>query len=132
MKAIDTNILVRFLIGDDKQQAKKVYNIFKKAESDKDELFVPLLVVLELIWVLESVYEISRADILESIREFLLLPILRFEHKSVLQQFTLSAQANRYDLADLLIAHSAKMQGCETVLTFDKKVSKFQLFELAK
>jgi predicted nucleic-acid-binding protein len=132
MKAIDTNILVRFLIGDDKQQAKKVYNIFKKAESEKDELFVPLLVVLELIWVLESVYEISRADILESIREFLLLPILRFEHKSVLQQFTLSAQANRYDLADLLIAHSAKMQGCETVLTFDKKVSKFQLFELAK
>jgi len=132
MKAIDTNILVRFLIGDDKQQAKKVYNIFKKAESEKDELFVPLLVVLELIWVLESVYEISRADILDSIREFLLLPILRFEHKSVLQQFTLSAQANRYDLADLLIAHSAKMQGCETVLTFDKKVSKFKLFELAK
>ena len=132
MKAIDTNILVRFLIGDDKQQAKKVYNIFKKAESEKDELFVPLLVVLELIWVLESVYEISRADILESIREFLLLPILRFEHKSVLQQFTLSAQANRYDLADLLIAHSAKMQGCETVLTFDKKVSKFKLFEPAK
>ena len=132
MKAIDTNILVPFLIGDDKQQAKKVYNIFKKAESEKDELFVPLLVVLELIWVLESVYEISRADILDSIREFLLLPILRFEHKSVLQQFTLSAQANRYDLADLLIAHSAKMQGCETVLTFDKKVSKFKLFELAK
>lgn len=132
MKGIDTNILVRFLIGDNKQQAKKVYNIFKKAESEKDELFVPLLVVLELIWVLESVYEISRADILDSIRDFLLLPILRFEHKSVLQQFTLSAQANRYDLADLLIAHSAKMQGCETVLTFDKKVSKFKLFELAK
>ena len=132
MKAIDTNILVRFLIGDDKQQAKKVYNIFKKAESEKDELFVPLLVVLEMIWVLETVYDITRADILDSIREFLLLPILRFEHKSVLQQFTLSAQANRYDLADLLIAHSAKMQGCETVLTFDKKVSKFKLFELAK
>ena len=132
MKGIDTNILVRFLTGDDEQQAKKVYNIFKKAESEKDELFVPLLVVLELIWVLESVYEISRADILDSIREFLLLPILRFEHKSVLQQFTLSAQANRYDLADLLIAHSAKMQGCKTVLTFDKKVSRFKLFELAK
>jgi predicted nucleic-acid-binding protein len=60
------------------------------------------------------------------------MPILRFEHKSVLQQFTLSAQKNRYDLADLLIACSAKIQGCETVLTFDKKVSKFKLFELAK
>jgi predicted nucleic-acid-binding protein len=132
MKGIDTNILVRFLVGDDEQQSKTVYDIFKKAESEKDELFVPLLVVLELIWVLDSVYAISRADILDSIKELLLLPILRFEHKSVLQQFTLSAQANRYDLADLLIAHSAKIQGCETVLTFDKKASKFKLFELAK
>jgi predicted nucleic-acid-binding protein len=35
MKGIDTNILIRFLVGDDMQQAKKVYNIFKKAELDK-------------------------------------------------------------------------------------------------
>ena len=132
MKGVDTNILIRFLIGDDEQQAKKVYNIFKKAESKKNELFVPLLVVLELIWVLESVYEIARTEILDSISEFLLMPILKFEHQSVLQQFTLSAQANRYDLSDLLIAHSAKTQGCETVITFDKKASKFNLFELAK
>ncbi|MCK5227826.1 MAG: type II toxin-antitoxin system VapC family toxin [Desulfobulbaceae bacterium] len=132
MRGVDTNILVRFLVGDDEQQAKKVYNIFKKAESSKNELFVPLLVVLELIWILESVYEISRIEILASISELLLMPILKFEHQSTLQQFTLSAQGNKYDLSDLLIAHSAKSQGCETVLTFDKKASKFNLFELAR
>lgn len=49
MKEVDTNILVRFLVGDDEQQAKKAYNIFKKAESEKEELFVPFLVVLALI-----------------------------------------------------------------------------------
>ena len=132
MKGIDTNILIRFLVGDDKQQTKIVYNIFKKIESDKDELFVPLLVILELIWVLESVYEISKTEILDSISELLLMPILKFEHQSVLQQFTNAGQSNKYDLSDLLIAHSAKMQGCEKVITFDKKASKFQLFELAK
>ena len=132
MKGIDTNLIIRFLSGDDEQQAKKVYNIFKKTELDKNELFVPLLVILELIWVLESVYEISRTEILDSISELLLMPILKFEHQSALQQFVVSAQGNRYDLSDLLIARSAKIQGCETVLTFDKKVSKFSLFELAK
>jgi predicted nucleic-acid-binding protein len=132
MKGIDTNILIRFLIGDDELQAKKVYNIFKKAESEKNELFVPLLVILELIWVLESVYEIHRTEILESISELTLMPILKFEHQSTLQQFTHSAQGNRYDLSDLLIAHSAKTQGCESIITFDKKASKFNLFELAK
>lgn len=132
MKGVDTNILIRFLIGDDEQQTKKAYRIFKKIESEKKELFVPLLVILELIWVLESAYEISRDEILDSISDFLLMPILKFEHQSALQQFILSAQGSRYDLSDLLIAHSARINGCETVITFDKKASKCNLFELAK
>ena len=130
MKALDTNILVRFLTGDDKQQAKTVYNLFKKAESAKQELFIPLTVVLELLWVLESVYNISRNEILDSISEMLLMPILKFEGLPALQQFILSAQESKYDLSDLLIAHNAKNSGCEKILTFDKKASKFNLFEL--
>ena len=121
MKGIDTNILVRFLVGDDELQTKKVYNIFKKAESSKKELFVPLLVILELIWVLESVYEIERNEILDAIGDLLLMPILKFECQSVLHNFTLMARDNRYDLSDLLIAQSAQNQGCNTVITFDKK-----------
>ena len=131
MKGVDTNILVRFLVRDDEQQAMKVYKIFKTAEAEKNELFVPLLVVLELIWVLASAYEVSRTEILDSIRDLLGMPILKFEHPSALQQFVFAAQGNTYDLSDLLIAHSAKVNGCETTLTFDKKVSQFELFELA-
>ena len=132
MKAIDTNILIRFLVGDDELQAKKVYSIFKKAESEKKELFVPLLVVLEMIWVLESVYDISRTEILDSISDLLLMPIFKFDQQSALQQLVHSAQGNKYDLSDLLIAHSAKINGCKAVITFDKKASKFKLFELVK
>ncbi len=130
MKAIDTNILIRFLIGDDEVQAKKVYDLFKDVELHKKELFVPLLVMLELIWVLESVYEVKRADILDSIRELLLMSILKFEHQSALQEFISSGYRSNCDLSDLLIACSAKEQGCDTVITFDKKASKSNLFEL--
>jgi len=130
MKGVDTNILVRFLVGDNRIQSKKVYNLFKKAESKNDTLFIPVLVVLELIWVLESAYQISRKEIIESISDMLLMPILRFEHQSALQQFTHFSKNNNYDLSDLLIAFSAKAQGCESVLTFDKRASKSDLFEL--
>ena len=109
MKGIDTNILIRFLIGDDKQQAKTVYNLFKQVELNKTELFIPLLVMLELIWVLESVYEIPRTEILDSISDLLLMPILKFEYQSVLQQVINTGQNNKYDLSDLLIAQSAKI-----------------------
>jgi predicted nucleic-acid-binding protein len=132
MKAIDTNILVRFLTGDDERQAKKVYSIFKKAETEKIELFVPLVVVFEMIWILESVYEAARAEILNAIGDLLLMPIFKFDQQPAIQQFIHSAQGNKYDLSDLLIAHSAKINGCEAVLTFDKKASKFNLFELVK
>jgi predicted nucleic-acid-binding protein len=39
--ALDTNILVRFLIKDDEKQAQLVYQLFKQTE-DKDVLFVLL------------------------------------------------------------------------------------------
>jgi predicted nucleic-acid-binding protein len=132
MKALDTNILIRFLVGDDELQAKTVYEIFKKAESDNTVLFVPLLVILEVIWVLESVYDIARDEILDCINDLLLMPVLKCECHSAVKQFIDSARSNKYDLSDLLIAHSAKANGCHTVITFDKKASKSGLFELVK
>jgi len=68
VKGLDTNVLVRFLVRDDEQQAETIYRIFKQAETNKEALFVPLLVVLETIWVLESVYKIPRQEILDSIK----------------------------------------------------------------
>jgi predicted nucleic-acid-binding protein len=130
MKAIDANILIRFLTGDDPAQAEMVYALFKKAESEKTVLFVPLLIVLEMIWVLESVYEVSRAEILDAISDLLLMPVLKFDQHAILQQLIRSAHGNTLVLSDLLIAHAAQTSGCDKVITLDKKAAKFNLFEL--
>ncbi len=132
MKALDTNVLIRFLVRDDERQAKAVYRIFKQAESDNEFLFIPLLVLLETVWVLESVFKISRMDILDSVDKLLLMPILEFEGQSMIMTFVSSARETKIDLSDLLIAHSAKFSGCERVLTFDKRASNFDFFELLK
>ncbi len=130
MKAVDTNILVCFLVGDDKKQAQIVYDLFKNAEATNEELFVPLLVVLELVWVLESAYAVERNEIINSIADLLIMPILNFEHGEALQRFVITARKSNYDLSDLLIAHSAKNSGCKASYTFDKKAAKYELFEL--
>ncbi|PIE89247.1 MAG: VapC toxin family PIN domain ribonuclease [Acidobacteria bacterium] len=132
MKAVDTNILIRFLVGDDEKQARAVYQLFKATESQKGELFVPLLVVLELVWVLESVYLIERQELLDSISDLLMMPIFKFEHVNAIQKFAITAKGNTCDLSDLLIAHAASNSWCEAVYTFDKKASKCDLFELVK
>lgn len=130
MKALDTNVLIRFLTKDDKQQAETIYRLFKQAESGKEEFWVSLLVVLETLWVMESVYEIPRQEILDTINELLLMPILKFEAKSAIQDLVASGRESDLDLSDILIAHSAKFSGCECVLTFDKRASNFGFFEL--
>jgi predicted nucleic-acid-binding protein len=129
MKALDTNILVRFLVKDDEEQTSVVYGRFKEAEQNKETLFVPMLVLLEMIWVLNAVYAVQRIDILSAINHLLSMPILEFESQNVIRRFLNAAHESNTDLADLLIAHSAKEAGCVSILTFDKRALKSAVFE---
>ena len=115
---------------DDAQQSNLVYDLFKRTEQGDDMLFVPVVVVLETIWVLESAYGISRQEIIASINDLLSMPILTFETQPAVQKFIVSARKNNLDLSDLLLAHSAAHSYCAKVYTFDKKASRFKLFEL--
>ena len=74
MQALDTNILVRFLVKDDEKQADAVFSLFKKAEWHREKLFVSLIVLLELIWVLDSLYKVPRDKLLCAISTLLMLP----------------------------------------------------------
>ena len=56
MNAIDTNVLVRFLVNDDPVQSAEVRQLFAIAERERAMFYVALLVLLETIWVLESAY----------------------------------------------------------------------------
>lgn len=132
MKALDTNVLVRFLVKDDAEQAQQVYSVFKQTENQQQRLFVPILVVLETIWVLQAVYRVEDQAILAVLNDLLLMPVLLFEAQPVLHAFIGVATGNNFDLADLLIAHSARGYSCESMLTFDKKAAKFPGFELIK
>ncbi len=124
MRALDTNVIIRFLVKDDIEQAEKVLSLFKKAEREKEEFFVPLVVVLEMIWVLESVYKVKRDKIIEAITDLLYLPVLEFENRSAIKSFLWGAKVSSMELSDLLIASVAKDKGCEKVISFDKRAAK--------
>ena len=129
MKALDTNVLVRFLVQDDRQQAETVRQHLEEAESGQEVFYISLLVVMELIWVLESVYEVSRKDLLDSLSALLSMPIMRFEKQELLRTFIQAASANTFDLSDLLIGLAARNADCSGTLTFDKKAAKSPYFE---
>ena len=130
MKAIDTNVLVRFLVNDDEHQGELVYERFRDAEVNSEVLFIPLLVILETISVLESVYEATRKEIVDSFSDLMQMPVFEFEALAAVQGMVISAKMSSTDLTDILIGQSARVSGCDSVLTFDKKASRIDMFEL--
>ena len=131
MMALDTNVLVRFLVADDEAQARAVYTLFKRAEDQRTPFFVSLPVVLELFWVLESAYERSRKETVAAVEGLLRLPVLKVEGEDVVRLVLEDARHTNCDLSDLLIGRVAAKAGCEGVLSFDKKACRHALFRLA-
>jgi len=130
MKAIDTNVLVRFLVNDDQKQAEQVRTLFVSAQKEREVFFVPVLVLLETIWVLESAYQVSREDLMAVLGDLLLMPVLEFEQREAVNAMLSVASSNSIDLPDALIVQSALYSGCESVLTFDQKASRRDGFEM--
>ncbi|WP_298609536.1 PIN domain-containing protein [uncultured Thiothrix sp.] len=128
MKALDTNVLARFLMNDDELQAQQVYQVFKAAEAARERFYVSLLVIIELIWVLESCFKLSRLEVLEALQDLMFLPVLDLEGSNTLQSFIAEASTVKADLSDLLIAHQARHQGCIEVYTFDRKALRCPIF----
>ena len=132
MIAVDTNIIVRFLVRDDEVQAEAAYRRLKRAETDRESLFVSLVVLLETTWVLGSAYGKSRREVLDCIGDMRRMPVFEFEKDAVVERLLVVGRSCKADLADILIALSAEANGCEAGITFGKGAAKLPFFELLK
>jgi predicted nucleic-acid-binding protein len=65
--AVDTNVLLRALVEDDRKQAAAAAKFLRTAEL----IAVSLPCLCELVWVLHSVYDFGREEIVEAIESLL-------------------------------------------------------------
>ncbi|MFT8423706.1 MAG: type II toxin-antitoxin system VapC family toxin [Gluconacetobacter sp.] len=112
MHAIDTNIVVRYLTGDDPDQARRA-----RALIDRDSVFVPRTVILESEWVLRRAYGLPKQDVLAALRQFAGLPNVTIEDTSLVAQALDWATAGM-DFADAL--HLSAARSCSALKTFDR------------
>lgn len=71
MIAIDTNVLVRYVVADHAAQVAAVRKFLDNCAHQNEAVFIPSIVLCELAWVLRSVYKQSRQEILEVVEELL-------------------------------------------------------------
>jgi predicted nucleic-acid-binding protein len=118
--ALDTNVLVRFLVEDDERQSAEAAALVERAISVGDALFVSDIVLCETVWVLSGSYRIARAEIGATLRDLLRARHLAFESTDVLARALDAFVRGKGDFADYLIRERARVAGCDTVATFDR------------
>ena len=114
MNGVDTNVIVRFLTGDDPGQSEKARAVIKRPD-----IFVAETVMLETEWVLRHAYGFETAAIHEAFVKLCGLPnvILPNPHR---MQMALQWYAEGMDFGDAL--HLAASQACGTFFSFDRKL----------
>lgn len=113
--AVDTNVLVRAAVRDDKEQTEAATRIMARAEM----VAIAVTCLCEFAWVLRSVYGYRASSIARAIR--LLLAAENVETDRQVAEAGLAMLDAGGDFADGVIAYEAKWLGAETFVSFDKK-----------
>lgn len=116
--AVDTNLLVRAIVGDDQDQARSAQSELAGAEL----IALPLVALCELVWVLSQGYRVAIPDIADAIRRLINGTGVAVNRPAVEAGLTTLEAGG--DFADGVIAFEGYWLGAETFVSFDKKAVK--------
>jgi predicted nucleic-acid-binding protein len=124
MPALDTNILVRYIVQDDSNQLIAAQRLIRKCVSEQLTLFVPITVTLELEWVLRSNFKFTKAETVGALSDLFAAAELSFESERALE-VALDLYRNKpADFADCVHIALAAQAGEQPLWTFDKAAAK--------
>ena len=125
MIALDTNVLVRFLVNDDARQAEAARTLLAKLTPERPG-FICREVSVELAWVLDRAYGFSRLRIARVFEELVATEELRFETADDVIRAADAYRRGGAELSDRMIAAAARRSGADTLYTFDRRAAQLQ------
>jgi predicted nucleic-acid-binding protein len=114
--AVDTNVVVRLLTGDDQDQAARAKQLF-----EAETIWLPKTVMLEPEWVLRRLYGLGRRRVAEALTALAALSNVRCEDEPAIVD-ALRWAATGLDFADAL--HLASARSAKRFATFDADLVK--------
>lgn len=122
MIGLDTNVVVRHLVQDERDQsaqASAVIDTFTETEPG----YLSLVTVVELYWVLRRAYKVDTLRCAELIGGLLDARELRVGQDQIIRA-ALIASRDGPDFADAVIAELGRAAGCEHMVTFDRRAAR--------
>jgi predicted nucleic-acid-binding protein len=119
---LDTNVLLRFLVGDNKKQQRQAELWFQEAENRKRKIIVAPLIIAEAAFVLESFYKKGRGEIADSLELFTSQRWLQVENREVIIHVWPWYIKGLHFVDSFLLAWIEVHEG--GILTFDQQLRK--------
>ncbi|KNZ31035.1 MAG: twitching motility protein PilT [Methylibium sp. NZG] len=123
MIRLDTNVLVRYIMQDDERQSPKATKLIESFSAQAPG-FVPIVAVVELVWVLSSSYELSRVQVAQALELLLRTKELVVDRADHVLKTLRAFNAGTADFADALIERAASSAGCARTMGFDVSAAK--------
>lgn len=120
MRAVDTNVLIRFFMDDDTNQAATARRFFEASKDQRESLLITPHVLCELVWVLNTSFRLAKSEVVEIAQGILMSDIFVIEKETMIQGALLSYRRGRADFSDYLTGEIASAAGCRDTVTFDK------------
>jgi predicted nucleic-acid-binding protein len=128
---VDTSAILRLLVKDDPAKAKAVEKLLRESKDKGTTLFILPVTILEIVWVTEKVYHLSRKTIRELVEAILNTPELKCPLEPVFRQAVITYETQKIKFADAVIGHWGLSEGLSTIYTYDendfKKISGLQV-----
>jgi predicted nucleic-acid-binding protein len=124
MPALDTNVLVRYVVQDDSGQLAAARRLIDRCVAEGQSLFVPVTVTLELEWVLRTSFGCVKDDVLQVLSNLFSAAELTFESERALEVALQLYRDGSADFADCLHIALATEAGEQPLWTFDKGAAK--------
>ncbi len=121
---LDTNILLRYFVGDDEDKAQKALDLFMRVEQGEEKVITSPLVIFETIFTLQSFYKVPRTQIRDLIWPLISLRGLHLQGKNVYARaFDLYVSKN-ISFADAYNASYMISEEIFTIYSWDKDFDK--------
>ncbi|MBU1110427.1 PIN domain-containing protein [Patescibacteria group bacterium] len=119
---IDTNVWLRFLLADVKEQYQECVDFFIEAEAGRFRPYTSTIVLLEVHYVLTSLLKISQEKVLQDIECILETRNLTLIEKTDFRKALKVYRKTKIKFADCLIATQLPKEA--VLCTFDKEFRK--------
>lgn len=123
MIGIDTNVIIRYIVQDDPEQAKAATKLIEQSCSLDNPGYINHIVLCEIVWVLRRSYKLDKQNIYRVIEQIMRTDRLMIEDLQLVWKALETFKGTKADFADCLLSQRNLQAGCRYTAALDDAAS---------